>query len=74
MILEYLYSEILPCYCEGARMIERGENLCVVKIQNPKKLIDGYIIERRYELDEDSKIHIETCVLCKECLAGRRLH
>ena len=74
MELDYLWSECIPCYCEGARMFERGENMSIVKLQNPNRLIEGYIIEKRFELDREGKIHIETCVLCKECLAGRKLN
>jgi hypothetical protein len=73
MNLQYLYSVIMPCYCQAQRLLEEGEELSSVKIQNPKKLIEGYIIEKRYEIDEESRIHIECVVHCPDCLAGRKL-
>ena len=69
--LTYLYSILLPCYCQAERILEEGGELSSVKIQNPKKLISGNIIEKRYEADQNGITHIETVLHCDDCLKGR---
>lgn len=59
---------IVPCYCQAAKMVNKGIEIKAVKIENPNNTLAGCIIERRHELDELGRWHIKSVVHCDRCL------
>jgi hypothetical protein len=66
--LFYKFSKIIPCYCSYAYDVDP------VYVDNKYHDLDEILenaIEKRYEEDQNNKVHIKTIIHCQRCLIRR---
>jgi hypothetical protein len=70
MILSYSHSIILPCYCQAHKILSKGvklDELPKIRCDNSDKTLNGKIIEKVFNYDEDGYEHVKTVIHCLKC-------